>query len=342
VAAIVGEIQAQLSPDERARLARAQPVNPEAFEAILKGRFHRAKQTPEDYDIAERYFQLALDKDPRNALALAGLGSVWQMRGDAGFRPPAETFPKARDFYDRAVALSDDQAEVHMWLGNGAAGEWDWAGAERSYRRALELNPNLADAHFHYADLLLVLRRPDDWSREIHRALELDPLNDFTRSFYGWELNYVKRYDEAIAVFQRLLPTAPNKATSYLGLWGAYHRKGMHEPAAAAARDYFLAIGQRDFAEALGVGRDAAAYRAGMRRTGEAMVERTTSTHVPAVRIARMFAHAGDADRALHWLDRAYENREPSLLRIGIFWDWLDLHGDPRFQDLMRRIGLPP
>jgi TolB-like protein/Tfp pilus assembly protein PilF len=342
VSAIVGEIHAQLSPGERARLAAAQPVNPEAFEAILKGRFHWAKQTAEDLNIAERYFQLALDKDPRNAVALAGLGGVWMMRGDAGFQPPSETFPKAREYYDRALALDDEQAEVHVRIGNRAATEWDWAGAERSYRRALELNPNLADAHFFYADLLLVLRRPDEWNREIHRALELDPLNDFNRSYYGWQLNYVKRYDEAIATFQKLLPTGPNKAANFLGLWGAYHRKGLFDQALAAARDYYLTLGQRDFADALGTGGGAAAYREGMRRAGEAMVERSKSTYVPAVRMARMFAHAGDADRALHWLERAFENREPSLLRIEIFWDWLDLHGDPRFLGLMRRIGLPP
>jgi TolB-like protein/tetratricopeptide (TPR) repeat protein len=341
VSAIVAGIHAQLSPGERARLAAAQPVNPEVFEAILKGRFHWAKQTAEDFNIAERYFQNALNLEPRSALALAGLGSVWMMRGDAGFQPPAEAVPKARAYFDRALALDDEQAEVHMRVGNRAAIEWDWAGAERSYRRAIELNPNLADARFFYADLLLVLRRPQEWDREIQRALELDPLNDFNRSFYGWELNYVKRYDEAIAVFQQLLPTGPNKASNYLGLWGAYHRTGRYEQALAAARDYYLTLGQRDFADALGSGRDAAAYREGMRRTGEAMVERSKSAHVPAVRIARMFAHAGDADRALHWLERAFENREPSLLRIEIFWDWLDLHRDPRFQDLVRRIGLP-
>jgi TolB-like protein len=340
VAAIVGEIRAQLSPDDRARLSAAQPVNPEAFEAILKGRFHWAKQTPEDYDIAERYFQHALDRDPGNAQALAGLGSVWMMRGDAGFQPPAVTLPKARAFLERAVAANDDSAEAHQWLGSLALSEFDVATAERELRRALELNPNHAAAHFFYADLLLILRRPEDWDREIHRALELDPLNDFIRSFYGWELNYVKRYDEAIAVFQKLLPTGPNKATNYLGLWGAYHRKGMYEQALAAARDYFLTLRQPDFADALGPGGGAAAYREGMKRGGELMVERAKSTHVPAVRIARMFAHAGDADRALHWLERAYDNREPSLTRLGIFWDWLDLHGDPRFQDLMRRIGL--
>jgi TolB-like protein len=342
VSAIVREIRMKLSPTEEARLASAGRVNTEAFEAYLKGRFHWFKQTREDYDLAERYFQLALDKDPAYALAYAGLGSVWRMRGDAGFRPPSETFPKASAFMARALALDDSLADLHVELGNHLVlTQWDWAAGEREYRRAIDANPNLADAHFFYADLLLVLKRPEEWNREIHRALELDPLNDFNWSFYGWQLNYVGRYDEAIPIFKRLLPTGPNKATNYLGLWGAYYRKGMYDEALASAREYFAAAGDGEFINALGAGGNAAAYRAGMKRAGEAMVVRATQRHVPAIRVARMFAHAGDADSALHWLEQAFENHEPPMERLGVVWDWLDLHSEPRFQNLLRRLNLP-
>jgi TolB-like protein len=341
VSAIVREIKAQLSPAEQARLASASRVNPEAFEAYLKGQFYWYKQTRADYDLAERYFQAALDKEPDYALAYAGLGSVWMMRGDAGFLPPAETFPKAETYMTKALALDDTLAELHVAMGNQKATTWDWAGAEREYTQAIAANPNLADAHFFYSDLLLLQKRPLEWNREMRRALELDPLNDFNRSFYGWHLNYQRRYDEAIPIFQQLLPTGPNKASNYLGLWGAYYRKGMYAEALAAARDYFVAAGDGEFAEALGTGRDAAAYRAAMIRTGEAMVERSKGRHVPAIRIARMFAHAGLNDRAIEWLEKAYANRESPLARLGVFWDWLDLHGDPRFQDLLRRLKLP-
>ncbi len=340
VSAIVREIDAQLSPGEQQRLASARSVNPEAFEAYLKGRFHWYKQTREDYDLAERYYQLALDKDPNYALAYAGLASVWFMRGDAGFQPPRETFPKATTFMAKAVALGDDVADLHVALGNyKSVTEWDWAGSERELQRALELNPNLAEAHFFYGHLLLVTKRIEESNREMQRGLELDPLNDFHRSFYGWHLNYLHRYDEAIPIFQKLLPTGPNRASNYLGLWGAYYRKGMHEQALMAAKDYFVATGDREFADALGT--DRAAYRAGMKRAGDVMVERSKDKHVPAIRIARMFAHAGDKDSALRWLERAYENREPAMMRLGVFWDWLDLHPEPRFQELLRRMKLP-
>ena len=271
VSAIVREIRAQLSAGEQARLASKSRVNPEAFEAYLKGRFHWLRQTREDYDQAERYFQFALEKDPTYALAYAGLGSVWMMRGDAGFRPPSETVPIARITWPRrwhsttAWPTCTCCWEIRRPL-NGTG-----RGAEREYREALAANPNLADAHFFYADLLLTaLNRPDDWNREMQRALELDPLNDFNRSYYGWHLNYLRRYGEAIPVFEQLLPTGPNKAANYLGLWGAYFRTGRYGDALRSARDYFEAAGDGEFATALGTGRDRADYRAAMIRTGEA------------------------------------------------------------------------
>jgi eukaryotic-like serine/threonine-protein kinase len=342
VSAIVREIDAQLSPAEQARLASARTVNPEAFEAYLKGRFEWSKQTREGFDLAERYYQLALEKDPEYALAYAGLSSVWFMRADVGLRSPAETFPKASEFMDKAIALDDSAAELHVHLGNQkAAVTWDWEGAERAYQRALQLNPNSADVHFFYGHLLLVMRRVDESNRLMQRGLELDPLNEFQRSFYGWHLNYLRRYDEAIPIFLKLLPSGPNRASNYLGLWGAYYRKRMYPEAVNAAKEYFVATGDRDFADALGSGADVATYRAAMKRAGDAMVARSAERHVAALRIARMFAHAGEKDLALHWLERAYENHESTMMRLGVFWDWLDLHGEPRFQDLLRRLNLP-
>ena len=207
----------------------------------------------------------------------------------------------------RALALDEGLADVHVLLGNQRAIEWDWPGAEREYQEAIAANPNLADARFFYADLLLTaLNKPDDWNREMQRALELDPLNDFNRSFYGWQLNYLRRYGEAIPIFSQLLASGPNKASNYLGLWGAYFRTGRYEDALRAAHGYFEAAGDGEFTTALGTGQDRAAYRAAMIRTGEMMAARSATRHVPAIRIARMFAHAGDTDRAMQWLERAY------------------------------------
>jgi len=214
VSALTREIKLQLTPQEQARLKAPRPVNTEAFEAYLQGHFHWLKQTREDFDLAERYFQFALTKDPNFTLAYAGLGEVWLMRGDAGFQPPSETFPKATSFLAKAMEIDDSSAEVHVWLANLKSSiEWDWPAAEKEFKRAIELNPNLAEAHFFYADLLVVTKHNEEWRQEIQRARELDPLNDFNESFYGWQLNYQHYYDQAITIFQKLLPTGPNKAS---------------------------------------------------------------------------------------------------------------------------------
>ena len=342
VSALTSEIKLQLTPQEQARLKGPRPVNTEAFEAYLQGRFHYLKQTREDFDVAERYYQFALTKDPNFALAYAGLGMVWLMRADAGFQPPSETFPKATSFLVKASEMDDSSAETHVSLAHLRNGiQWDWPGAEKEFQRALELNPNLAEAHFFYADMLAVTKRFDEWKVEIKRARELDPLNDFNESFYGWHLNYQHRYDEAIPIFQKLLPTGPNKGTNHLGLWGAYYKKAMYDQAAVEAANYFMATGERQFADPLGSVHGQTAYRAAMRRVGLAMAAQSKLRHIPAIRIARMFAHAGDKDSAIEWLERAYQARESPLIRSAVFWDWDDLRSDPRFQDLLRRMNLP-
>jgi len=342
VRAITQGIKLQLTPEEQTRLASAPTVNPEAYVAYLQGRFHEREQTREELDIAERYYKFALEKDPNFALAYAGLGAVWLARGDAGFELPSETFPKGTAFLEKAVAMDDTSAEVHVWLANFKNGvDWDWAGAEKEFKRAIELDPNSADAHFFYADFLVCTKRDAEWEAEMHRARELDPLNEFNESFYGWHLNYLHRPDQAIPIFKKLLATGPNKGSNYLGLWGAYSKKGMYGDALAAARGYFESINEKAFADALGSGASEAAYRTGMRRVGEAMVAQSKRRHIPAIRVARMFAHAGDKDRAIEWLEKAYQAHESPMIRLAVFWDWDSLRSDPRFQNLLRRMKLP-
>jgi TolB-like protein/Tfp pilus assembly protein PilF len=343
VGAITKSIRLRLTPTEQARLSSAPTLNPEAYEAYLQGRFHQFKQTQADFDIAEKYYRLALEKAPEYAPAYVGLGIVNMMRADAGFTAPSETFPKAVAFLKKAESIDDSSAEVHVWLGNmDGAVKWDWAGAEKELRRAIELNPQDADAHFFYADLLLSTKKDvAGWGPEMQRALELDPLSEFKRTYYGWHLNYLHRYDEAIPIFEKLLPTAPNKAANYLGLWGAFYEQGKFDDAIAAAKSYFTTTGDTRFAEALGSGGGETAYRVAMRRVGRLMVKTSTHRHVPAIRVARMFAHAGDKDAAMAWLEKAYEARESPMTRIAVFWDWDSLRSDPRFQDLLRRMKLP-
>lgn len=345
----------KLLPAERTALASARPVNPEAYEACLKGRFHYNKLSREELNTAQRYFQLALEKDPNYALAHAGLASVWFSLGDAGFLPLSETVPRWKAAILKALELDDTLAEAHGALANLRwTYEWDWPAGEREIQRAIQLDPSSALARFSYSDFLISMKRAEEWKVEIQRTLELDPLNYFFQCFYGWHLVYVRRYDEAIAQFRQVLASQPDFSSAHMGLWGAFYKKGMDEKALAEAKKFFAVLHDQEVVEALDRGYaeasqssrgghpSGAGYRRAMKLAGDVLAARARRSHVPAIRIARVYAHAGENDRALEWLEQAYERRETTLIHIGVGWDWDGLRGDPRFQDLSRRMKLPP
>jgi serine/threonine protein kinase/tetratricopeptide (TPR) repeat protein len=340
--AIAREIRVAVTPGEAKQLASARPVNPEAYEACLKGRYHWYKLSREHLDRAFDYFQIALEKDPGSALAWAGIEGVWASRTDAGFIPPEEAIPKAKAAAMKALELDDSLADVHVMLGNlRFAADWDWSGAESAFRRAIEINPGSVDVHFFYSDFLISLGRPSDATKEMERALELDPLSSFLRCFHGWHLVYLHRADEAIGELQRALKMEPDFSSAYLGLWGAHYRKGDLGKAREAACRFFEVLGDHQIAEALSDTGGTAAYAERMRIAAERLEARSVESHVPAYRIARLFAHAGEKERALDFLEKAYADRESPLVHLRIGWDWDGLRDEPRFRSLLRRMNLP-
>jgi Tfp pilus assembly protein PilF len=232
--AIARQIQLAVTPEETRRLATARPVNPEAYEAYLKGRYHYHKLSKEHFDAAQEYFNLALHKDPNCALAHAGIAATWLARGDSGHLPPREAWLEGRTALLKAMELDDTLGEVHVTMANlKFCHEWDWEGAEAAFQRAIRLNPNDADAHGFYSDFLISMRRSDEWATEIDLALQLDPVNFFLQCFYGWHLVYLRRDDEAIAQLLKTLKKEPNFPSAHLGLWGSFYQKQMYEEALA-------------------------------------------------------------------------------------------------------------
>ncbi|SPF33758.1 putative Serine/threonine protein kinase [Candidatus Sulfotelmatobacter kueseliae] len=340
--AIAREIKAAVSPEETNTLGRSIPVDPDAYEAYLKGQSHWYQLSREHLDAALGYFELALQKQPTYARAYVGVANVWLERGDAGSMPPSEAIPQAKAAISKALALDGTLSEAHIALANIAGPyDHDWAAAELEFRRGLELNPNSADGHFMYADFLVSMKRVDEWNTEIHRTLELDPFNPFFRCFYGWHLVYLQRYDEAIAQFRSVLATAPEFSSAHMGLWGAYYKTGMNEEAMVEARKFFSVLHDREVEQALTRGYSESGYARAMHLGAEVLAARSKRTYVPAVRIARLYAHAGDKEQVLHWLQRACDEREIPLSHLGVAWDWDSVRSDPRFQDLLRRVGLP-
>jgi tetratricopeptide (TPR) repeat protein len=340
--AIAGEIKAAVSPKETKTLGRANPIDPEAYEAYLKGQAHWYHLSPEPLDAALGYFELALQKEPNYARAYVGVANVWLERGDAGSMLPDEAMPKAKAAISKALALDDTLSEAHITLANIVGPyDHDWSGAEHEFRRGIELNPNSADGHFMYADFLISMKRTDEWNAEIHRTLELDPFNPFFQCFYGWHLVYLQRYDEAIVQFRKVFATVPDFSSAHMGLWGAYYKKGMNEEALVEARKFFSVLHDREVEEALTRGYSEGGYARAMHLGAEVLAARSKRTHVPAVRIARLYTHTGDKEQVLHWLQRACDEREIPLSHLGVAWDWDFVRSDPRFQDLLRQVGLP-
>src|SRR5208282_1362284 len=170
--AIAQEIRVKLTPQEQANLTKTRPINPEAYEACLKGRFEWYKLSKEGLDNAEHYYQLALEKDPNYALAYAGLADVWLERSDTGLWTPRDTMKQAKAAAQKALELDDTLSEAHVSLANiETSFEWNWPAAEKDFLRAIQLNPSNADAHFMYADFLISLKRNQEWQREMQQTL---------------------------------------------------------------------------------------------------------------------------------------------------------------------------
>jgi tetratricopeptide (TPR) repeat protein len=199
-----------LLPAEQTRLSRIRPVNPEAYEAYLRGLSHVEKLTRADLDAALQYFESALEKDSAYALAYLGIGFVWSGRQQMGFVAPSEARSRTRAALAKAFELDDTLPDAHFHLAlQSTWTDWDFAAAEPHFQRAIDLNPNHAQARAYYAHYLMILRRPDEAMSQMQRAVELDPLNPLIQSLHGGALLMVRRFDEALVQYRNVLRTAP-------------------------------------------------------------------------------------------------------------------------------------
>jgi len=309
--AIANEVKITLTPQEQSRLSSARPVNPRANEAYLRGMYELHGMTAETTETlksqslakAVAYFQQALIDDPNNALAYSGLADAYSNLS-SDYRAPLEVMPKAKAAADRAITLDDTLAEAHASLGYVALTfDWDWARAEREFRRALELNPSSARAHAGYAEyLLFVARRTDDALQELERAYALDPLLPSAHGDLGWMLFLARRYTQSIEASHRVGHDDNVLALSYAEL-------GRSQEALAAA-DRALKSTQSPVI----LSQVAAAYAlAGNKEKARAMLPgiegQARQRYVCRFNVACIYSVLGDKERALAWLAKAYRER---------------------------------
>ena len=327
----------KLLPAEQARLAGAKPVDPEVYDLILRGRYSG------DPNKAEQYYLRALAKDPASAEAYARLANHWLVRQQFGDVPAREAGPKAKAFALKAIELDDTLPRAHIVLGNvRELVEFDLPGAEREHRRAIELNPS--DVGANYAHLLMILRRPDEAMRVIEHAMAVDPLNPAPRGLYTSLLVYARRYDEALAQANEILREQPSSGSVLQALGAvivAQHMKQQYAEVIAAQATSYEKRGRPDVAEALKKGYAESGYAGAWRKANEVQLANHRDAAGVAEGVGAHYLMAGDRARALDWLETAYAERDPQMLYIGINPIFDPLRAEPRFQALVKTMGLP-
>jgi serine/threonine-protein kinase len=339
--AIAQEIKIALTPEEETRLADARPVNPEAYEAYLKGRYHWSNITEEGFWKSIDYFQQAIEKDPSYAPAYAGLAQSYLFLGQ--LLPPREIMPKARAAVTKALELDDTLAEAHTQRALIKMKDWDWVGAEKEFRRALELNPKDALTHLYYAQFLNTVGRHQEALAEAKRAEQLDPLSPFISANVIVRYGILGEYDQAIEQSRKALELNPNFWLTHSTLAGVYRKKGMYDEAIAGYRKAASGSGAYPWPLAH------LAYTyglAGRRREGLEILfqlkELSEQRYVRPDMIAHAYAGLGQKDEALQLLEKAHEMHELDAYRFVVRGAFEPLRDDPRFQELLRRMNLPP
>ena len=345
--AVSGNLRAGLTSEDKTRLNKPSTANAEAYQLYLKGRYHANQATAAGLKKGIEYFQQAIERDPGYALAYASLADSYSTLG-SGFQylPPSDTLPKAKAAATKALELDDTLAEAHAALAYATFFEWDWPSAEPEFKRAIELNPNSAVSHFLYAECLQTRLRFDESMEEAQRAQELDPLSPEIVSQLAFTYLYTRRYDESIAQFQKALDLNPNLPAYRAALSWAYAMKGMN-PQALAEYDkipaqYKTVAAENQFvASGLGWVDAVSGRRADALKIAQQFRHLSSHSYVDFYLVAGIYAGLGNKDETFRLLEKAYAQHSASMVWLGMDILWYGIHSDPRYADLLRRIGLP-
>lgn len=336
---LAANLRQQLTGGEQRQLTKRETIDPVAYELLLKGRFYANKGGTDNQKRAVEYFKQAIDVDPAYALAYASLSSEYSKLINITVLDPREFIPKAEMAARKAVDLDENLAAAHLAMADVNSNAWEWAAAEREHKRAIELNPNLAPAHRHYMFYLIIHGRNDEALAEGRRARELDPLSRVATAPV-YELLLARQVGQAIEAAKNLLEADQSNPDLHTLVGYVYARKGQYPEAIAAYR------------EGIRLGDDSAdsqiylseAYaKAGETKKAVAILKQlqTGKEYVSPAGLAIIHSALGETDKAFALLERAYSLHDQQLIWLGVDGGFAPLRADPRFQDLMRRIGLP-
>jgi serine/threonine protein kinase/Tfp pilus assembly protein PilF len=339
--AIAGEIQVHLTAQEHERLERARAVNPAAYEAYLQGRYHWNFHTGDELQKAIAEYQRAIQIDPSYALAYVGLSDAYHILPLNADADPQKVLPKAKDTALKALQLDPQLSEGHASLAFVLEEyDWDWAAAEKEYKRAIELSPNNPAAHSYYARLLSSLARHSEAITEGKRSRELDPLSNPASFLLAAAYYFARQDDRAVQEFEQSLQISPNFWPAHMYLGKVYGEQRLYEKALAELRK-----GQGPTLEATSV----MGYVLGMsgkkteaERILSDLMMRSKQTYVSPTHIANIYVGLGEKNQAMAWLEKGLEAKDPHMEFLDVEPMYDSLRPDPRFADLLGRLRLAP
>jgi TolB-like protein/Tfp pilus assembly protein PilF len=344
---VSSKLRAKLSGAEQNQIAKNYTTDTEAYKLFLQGRFYWNKRTAADIKRSIDYFQLAIEKDPLFALAYAAQADSYGLLPEYDEAAPrAEDYQKARAVADKALEIDNNLAEAHVVLGGVNLNEWKFADAEKEYQTALRLNPNYATAHQRYAEFLSDMGRHDEAIAEMKQAQQLDPLSLIINSSLGVTYQKARQLDQGIEQQRKTLEMDQNFARAHERLGFAYEQKRMFDEAMAEYEKGEFLAGTRspeqvtnEFAERR------TAYKAanwkGVWQKDIEIAFRDKPLYATSVFLATRYALLGKKDKAFEYLEKAYQMHDRDLRFLKVNPNWDDLRDDPRFQELIRKVGFP-
>ncbi|MBP6001859.1 MAG: hypothetical protein KA746_00360 [Pyrinomonadaceae bacterium] len=351
VTEIVGKLQIKLSGESEQKLAKKYTDNPEAYQLYLQGRYHWNKRQIPEFEKAIVFFKQAIEKDPNYALAYSGLADTYAVFPIYGDFRPKDNMPQAKATALKALEIDANLAEAHTSLAKVLFDyDYDFAGAEKSFKRAIELNPNYGTAHQWYAELLSVCSRHDEAIREITKAVELDPFSVAVNAWVVINLQRAGRFDEALLQNRKFNELFPNEARFRGNNSNIYADQGKYDQ--AVEERLLAAKADKDF-KPENIAKLKEAYEKGgwdgyWRMRQEIRIEELNAKqvkdpngYVKAMGFAIAYAWGKDKDKTIEYLNKAYEERVAGMLDLKVSKTWDFVRDDPRFKELVKRVGIP-
>jgi serine/threonine-protein kinase len=337
---IAEKLKLRLTNADQQQLIRGSKVNPQAYELLLRGRFEQGKGSVEGNKKAEEYFKQAIAVDEKYAVAYADLALSYLFLVGNGSLDPKEGTPKAEIAVKKALELDEGLAEAHRSLGLIKWNAWDWPGAEQSVKRALELNSNLAEAHSVYSYVLSCMGRHEQAIAEARRARELDPLAANQTGSLGFALYLGRQYDQAVEQLKKTFEIDKNYALSHALLAYTYDAMGRYNEAIAEYEAHIRLAGD-NASDQCYLGNSLA--KAGRRNEAEAILKKleTSKEYVSPAELAVLYLGLGDKEKSLSALERGYAAHDLQMGYLGVDPHYDPLRSEPRFQELIRKVGLP-